>query len=284
MKYLIKTILICALCVIPQQVIGASVYLEYADSEVQIGEDVRVTVRVDSDDQKVNAFSGSLRIQSPFMIQEIREGNSIVSFWVEKPQETSGGLITFSGITPGGYVGTNSPLFQVVLKSDRSGQVNINFENIEILRHDGAGEAVQVVRAPLSIGVSDSVFTQTSRESADTAPPESFVPEVTSDESIFNGDLYLVFSTQDKGRGMSHYEVKEGWFGTYVPAISPYRLEYQNPDKTIFVRAYDTSGNVRTVSTSSHLASGYLKMLVAALLLILTAFISVRLKSRRNYP
>jgi len=58
-----------------------------------------------------------------------------------------------------------------------------------------------------------------------------------------DGKYFLVFSTQDKGSGVDHYEVREGRFGGFSEVSSPYILKYQSLDKKIFVKAIDKFGN-----------------------------------------
>ncbi|MDP2812067.1 MAG: hypothetical protein Q8O32_00015, partial [bacterium] len=57
-------------------------------------------------------------------------------------------------------------------------------------------------------------------------------------------------STQDKGTGIDHYEVKEG-YRLSVEAKSPYVLKNQNLDKEIVVKAIDRAGNERKVVVAS---------------------------------
>jgi len=84
-------------------------------------------------------------------------------------------------------------------------------------------------------------------------PPEAFTPEVGKDESLFNGQWFVAFSTEGKGTGISSYEVAErapGIFWSLFPeawksAESPYLLTDQSLGSVIDVKAVDAAGNVR---------------------------------------
>jgi hypothetical protein len=53
----------------------------------------------------------------------------------------------------------------------------------------------------------------------------------------------LVFETQDKNSGIETYRVKEGYFGRYRDAVSPYKLQHQDGDRQVYVKAIDRAGN-----------------------------------------
>jgi hypothetical protein len=57
----------------------------------------------------------------------------------------------------------------------------------------------------------------------------------------------MTFETEDKGSGLHHFEVKEGLFGSYIVATSPYKLKHQSRDVKVYVKAIDANGNQRIV-------------------------------------
>jgi hypothetical protein len=79
----------------------------------------------------------------------------------------------------------------------------------------------------------------------DDEDPEAFVPTISSDPDVFNGAYFMTFATADKGSGLHHFEVKEGLFGSYAVATSPYKLTHQSRDVTLYVKAVDANGNQR---------------------------------------
>ncbi len=86
----------------------------------------------------------------------------------------------------------------------------------------------------------------------DCEAPEEFMPEVDKSPSMFNGQYFLSFSTQDAVSGLDHYEVLEGKniqdnMGGWRLATSPYLLEDQTLESIIKVKAVDKAGNERIV-------------------------------------
>ena len=82
--------------------------------------------------------------------------------------------------------------------------------------------------------------------------PEEFAPQIAADPAIFEGKWFLVFSTQDKGSGVDHYEIQETRQAEmknkkWVIGESPYLLKDQGLKSYIYVKAIDKSGNERIV-------------------------------------
>jgi len=174
----------------------------------------------------------------------------VVNFWIRRPDTTSDDSISFSGITPGGFSGKGKFLFSIVFRALASPQVTIRWEEIRVLKNDGQGTAAAVTAAPLTLTIVSGPISATSSADiiVDTDPPEDFNPSIGQSQDIFDGQYFLAFSTQDKGIGIDHYEVKEGYFGNFIIAESPYLLRHQKLDKRVFVKAFDKLGNERVVS------------------------------------
>ncbi|MGE5392906.1 MAG: cohesin domain-containing protein [Candidatus Saccharibacteria bacterium] len=83
------------------------------------------------------------------------------------------------------------------------------------------------------------------RVQIDGSSPEEFKPVIGSDASIASGKSFLSFSTLDKTSGISHYEARIGWFGSWHKATSPYFLSRAFYGDSIAIRAYDNAGNFR---------------------------------------
>lgn len=210
-------------------------------------EEFLVQVFVDSD-VSINAVEGLVKFPADlFTLKEVRDGNSSINFWVEKPASNKSGEIFFSGITTGGSSGPNRFLFSMVLQAKKVGNGEIVFTDVQILQNDGLGTKERTTTSSLALVVGKGAGgAQANLEIIDTLPPESFSPFIGRDTSIFDGAYFVVFSTVDKGVGVYHYEVKEGFFGDYVLAESPHLLNDQTLSKKIYVKAIDQSGNERT--------------------------------------
>ena len=163
----------------------------------------------------------------------------------EVGREATAGEIFFSGLVPGGFTGEDGYLFSLFFEATRQGEARIETDSEQVLLADGKGSKAAVTRAPLVldiVGEAQAVNELTPLE--DSTLPESFSPQVSRDASIFDGKWFVAFVAQDKGFGVSHYEVQEG-AGAWKKAVSPYLLEDQSLRSPIAVKAVDKAGNER---------------------------------------
>jgi hypothetical protein len=191
-------------------------------------------------------------------LKEIKDGNSIINFWIERPKAKNGEIL-FSGIIPGGYLGKKGLIFSVVFQSIQEGQGSIEIQDIKALLNDGKGTAAEATGSDVLITVLPSSQIVISpqpqiSEGRDTDPPELFSPIVAQSEQIFNNKHFLVFATQDKGAGIDYYEVAESKkavspqeYGSlaWQKTESPYLLLDQELRSFIYVKAIDKAGNQR---------------------------------------
>jgi len=229
--------------------LAAELSLEAKNTNIQTGSEFEVGFFLNTENENINAIEGGIVFpENLLQLKEIRDGNSIINLWIQKP-ENKDGEIAFSGITPGGYLGRNGLIFSLVFQSTGEGQGLIEAKNIKVLINDGAGTEAKTKISNLQLVFSKqtaSYQAPLSKEN-DADQPEIFKPIVTQDPTIFNGQYFLVFATQDKGSGINHYEVREG-SSPFIIAQSPYLLQDQKLDKKIYVKAVDKSGNQRIVT------------------------------------
>jgi hypothetical protein len=224
---------------------AAVVRLQNPAQLVQVGDTLTVMVVLDTQGESINAASAKVTYTNDVVaFKRILDGDSVINFWVENPRVTSDGAILFSGITPGGFIGSDITLLTVQFEVIKEGVATFSVSDEELLLHDGLGTAAQTTSIPLSLNVLGQLSAPSSDTSyIDTEPPEVFSPTITTDKDMFEGNAFLVFQTEDKGSGIDFYEVKEGEFGVYQNATSPYELEDHSLSKKIFVRAVDRDGN-----------------------------------------
>ena len=277
MNIFIKKIFIFLLILwyMPVFVFAAELFFESNNQSLAPSEEFLVSVFLNTVEESVNAIEGKILFPIDLLeMKEIRDGNSIVNFWIQKPIEKQG-EITFSGITPSGFSGQREFLFSVVFSTKKSGNGSINFDEIKVLLNDGKG-------TPTKIGIFNFQFSISKQASTSQTPiseiedieiPEDFRPIIASDPSIFNGKYFLVFATQDKSSSIDHYEVREGKWGWFIIAESPYLLKYQSLNKKIFVKAIDKAGNERLVMLEprNH-TPWYQQYLLFGIILIIIAF------------
>jgi hypothetical protein len=235
---------------------AANVFLDADAHSFSSGQEFVVNVFLDTQSDSVNAIQGSIIISTNLLdVKEVRDGNSTINFWIERPNfqkdpsSTNEGSINFSGITPGGFLSPKAPLFSVVFTSKSAGVANLAVSNLKILKNDGKGTEVVSKSSPFSFTISnDTGIASKIAAVKDAAPPESFGVTTSQDPNIFDGKHFLVFATQDKDSGVDHYEVKEGIFGTFIVGASPYLLQNQSLNTKISVKAIDRAGNSRVVT------------------------------------
>jgi hypothetical protein len=188
------------------------------------------------------------------------------------------GSISFSGITPGGYNGERGLLFTVTLRTKSEGSESLSLSELQAFLNDGKGTSARVSSAQAKIVVSTSAPVRTTAEKIDTTPPEPFTIQIIQTPDAFDGKRVLIFATQDKGSGISHYKICEGLVGSCVVGENSYVLRQQSADRLITVIAFDNSGNARTerLFTSASIIRYALYAIVAILVGVIAGFLLFR--------
>jgi hypothetical protein len=224
---------------------AATLSLKSDFSALRVGDVFVVDLIIDTEKQTLNAAEVEVIFPNDiFEYVNSNEGDSVVSLWVEEPSYQEPNLVTFSGITPGGFAGEETELMSFTFRAKGIGQGNIEINQASALLHDGLGTSVELTKQNLHLAVVEGDSEIVVR-SVDDEIPEHFSPEVIQDKDVYNGAHSLIFATEDKGSGLDHFMVKEGWFGTYEKADSPYLLKTQSLDKKIVIKAVDRQGNER---------------------------------------
>lgn len=216
-------------------------------------------VLVDTGVETINVLEGTLVLPGDVSVGEIYTGNSAVLFWITKPTlDTETNTISFAGMTPGGFRG-KFPLFLISNIEPRR-LFGASFTNVSAYRNDDSGTevAVRLSLVPAELAL-------------DTAPPELFLPIISSSPDIFGGQRFLSFATQDKGTGISRYEYASTWLNSprgesWVEAEPPLVLSPLDAFKKIHIRAIDKAGNFRAVSTAGPYR--YATLLIGTIILL----------------
>src|SRR4030042_6724763 len=244
--------------IMPILVLAAELNLTSDIKEIGIGQQFQVDLLLNTENEEINAIEGTVTFSHNLLeIREIRDGNSIVNFWIDKPRiatnkNTNSSEIIFSGITPGGYLSDKGLIFSLIFQAQKEGSGIIEIQDIKALLNDGLGTPAKITTKKLEfVAIRDTISDDSWSVPKDAEPPETFRPEIAKDAELFNGKYFLVFATQDKSSGISHYEVKESRqrilsaFGKWVSAESPYVLDDQELRSFVFVKAVDKAGNKR---------------------------------------
>jgi len=257
--------------------------------ELSIGQQFQVDLKINTERDRINAIEGKILFPQEFLeLKDIRDGNSIVNFWIDPVRNcVSNGVeksdsICFSGIVPGGYQGENGFLFSLVFRAVKQGGGVIEISDVKALKNDGQGTAAETRTFPLRFSISKEVSKAQPAEIKDVFPPESFKPEIGRDSTIFDGKWFLVFAAQDKESGIDHYEVREGK-ESFVIAESPYLLKNQSLDDKISVKAVDKSGNERVITLPAPKpVAWYENYLILAIIILVIAYLVGRVLWRKK--
>ena len=256
-------------------VLAAVTSFEIDTTNIKVGDTVEANLVLNTEGVSVNAVEGTITIPGNiFSLKGIKDGNSLVNFWIEKPSFKDGG-VSFSGIVPGGYTSSKGLILSVVFQAVEAGDASLEIKNMKILANDGQGTPIKTTVSDLnfkvlklaektvsttspSLQISQTIFGRTN----DVILPENFTPKIVSDSNMFDGQYFLVFATQDKGSGIDHYEVLEKkifnlfnhefvlWETGWTQSDSPYVLADQTAHSFIYVKAVDKNGNGRVVTVS----------------------------------
>ena len=250
-------------------VFAAEIRLDAQKSEINSGEQFLVDIIIHSE-ESLNAVEGRLIFPADkLLIKEIRDGNSIINFWVEKPRLEASGVILFSGITPGGFSGANNNIFSVVFEAKNTGIASVALQNTKALKNDGLGTETALLTRDTAVSIKSGDSNVRKEILIDKELPEDFNLTIESDPNIFDGKYFLVFATQDKISGIANYKVREGEWGWFRVAESPYLLKHQSLDRKIFVKAIDKVGNERiTILNAQHQVPWYRQYAMFGIILV----------------
>lgn len=259
----------------PQLLYAASLTLEAVADTAQ-NQPVTIGVILKSPDHYVNALEGMLELPDNFTVDAVRDGRSVISMWIERPVVTSD-TVRFSGIVPGGFQGDSGIVFEVEGRFNEAGIAEAYLHSVRLYSNDGLGTLLGGEDYTLSISVSTEVSERGAAEIVDNIPPASFVPIISRTPELNDDQWFIVFTTSDKGVGVSHYEVAEvsvWWpFGkSWKRAESPYVLSDQSVQRFVYVKAVDKAGNEYTVRLYPPIRNSlYLRNTFAGILLIVIA-------------
>ena len=119
---------------------GASLYLTPSSGTHVIGSTFRVTVKVNSDGQSINAAEGTLVYDTDRLdVVSISKAGSIFNLWTAEPADTGSSIGFGGGIPRPGYTGAGGTLFSVTFKAVKPDGAQISFSSGAVLANDGKG-------------------------------------------------------------------------------------------------------------------------------------------------
>jgi len=265
-KFVLAIMAVISICTFNIFSVSAAQLEVQIPSTIGVSDSFILPVMLDSQGENINAIEGNLQFPSNLILKEIREGSSVITFWVDTPK-VEGNVIHFSGVTPGGFNGKGE-VFTLVFTANNSSGGSFTLSGARALLSDGQGTETKLTlgSSVLNILPTGTGAIVASAISQDNTPPDTFDPIVGSDPNLFDGKLFVVFATQDKGSGIDHYEVaeKKGLEARnydsliWNTAVSPHQLIDQSRESYIYVKAIDRAGRERvSVVSPEHTALAY---------------------------
>jgi hypothetical protein len=279
MKKIITIIIVAgSIIIVPFHAHAAQIFFGVQNKSVATGQKIQVGVFIDSTHESINAIESTVTFPADaFAVDGFYTGNSVLLFWIQQPTQTVPGVVSFSGIIPGGFAGNKGYLFSLILTAKKTGAFSITSSHDKVLLNDGKGTQTTTVSAPLKVTVTKDA-PATFAPLADTAPPELFFPAVSNDQHVFGGKYFIAFAAQDKGMGVDRYEVMEKSLfgkGDWISAQSPYLLHDQALLSTIYVKAVDKAGNEQVaIIKAPHMLLYAISFAFGIIVLVVVIFIA----------
>lgn len=234
-------------------------------------------------EEAVNAIEGKINFPNGLLeLKSVDDGNSIINLWLERPATDRAGEIIFSGIIPGGYKGDKGLIFSATFLVKKEGNGTFDILNARALRNDGMGAEtkLQTFSSKFIVSKKSTELQMPVSEIEDIDLPESFMPEIAKDKTLFDGKWFVVFATQDKASGIDHYEIKESRqkvfsiFQNWSQAESPYVLKDQKLKSWTYVKAVDKAGNERIIKIAPRNQLAWYESYESWTIIILGVFIA----------
>jgi hypothetical protein len=253
---IIPGFIFCLCFFFANSVSAAEMFFEADNQEMAINQTFELRVFINSQQQNVNAIEANVFFPASLLeLKEVRDSNSVIIFWVERPKVSPEGKISFSGITPGGYVGDKGRVLSLVFQTKAAGEGIFQVRDSRAYLNDGLGTKIDLSVSNFYFLAAENLTAKPFPELKDVMPPESFRPEIGESPDIFNGRHFVAFATQDKDSGIDGYFVFESpvkkkniFESEWQPGQSPYLLKDQNLRSYVYVMARDRAGN-ETVET-----------------------------------
>lgn len=278
MKYVCALAFFLPLWVMAASVDAASLYIDPPAPVLAAGDTAKLALRLDvATDECVNVVNAVVNFTNDIEMLDVSTGSSILSMWVQPPEiDKAARTVSFAGGIPNGYCGRvdgdprlTNVVAELIVRAPGSPTVSgtttaqIGFADVtSVLLNDGLGTAVipntyGAVVSMTNVPGHSLIDVWQEAVQADTNPPAPFSILLSKNPA---GKYTVSFNTTDKQTGIDHYQVMEEllkesagftWGQANAPwrtERSPYELEDQTLNSTIYVKAVDKAGNERIVT------------------------------------
>lgn len=289
-----RKIIITILSILTLLSYSSSVYaaelklLNNSKEDVRVNDVLSLDLYINTQNESINTIASTIFYNKDVLhIKKIYTGNSIINIWIDNPDISKDGEISFSGITPGGYNGDKGNIITILFDVKKSGKSDVKIIKSQLFRNDGKGTEIKAKITNLNLNILDKINKDNTNNKnilIDKDLPEPFNPEINRDINIFDNKYFIVFNTQDKISGIHHYEVCEGDEYACIVTTSPYLLKDQELKTKIYVKAVDKSYNMRIAIVNPQNIPWYEHYVILAIILLICTFgIFIKKRNRSIY-
>lgn len=257
---------------------AATIAVSPSTPAVPPGAPFTITVMLTSGDNPINVVEGSVLIPAGIVVDAASYAGSAFTLWPTPPQYAPGaGKVIFEGGVPGGVPsGTTATVFTLRAHTDTTGTYVFTPRDLAAYVNDGNGTLAPMTATAGTVVVAEGTPTPAILKGT----PTPLTAAIGNDPSLFDGRFFVAFYGGDRGAGVIRYEVKEGMFGSFVPAGRYYVLTDQSLSHEVTVRAIDTNGiAAKTTLPATHGISG---ILIGSIVIILVVVLAVCIRRMRR--
>lgn len=256
---------------------AASLSVKVGNENILAGDTVVAEVMMNTDGEDINVVEGSISVPANGVtIKQLNTANSVLNYWVRNPSwSEKDKTISFVGGAPGGFNQKSASLFKIYFTVESNGNVSFLPESIKAYANDGVATPVAIKTDDLTVEVKKSEDEEIKDEWVktvyrDTEGPTNIVFDLGQDDSLFDGQKFIVISASDSGSGLDYFEVKEG-NRSPVRTSGNYVLQNQDKLEVLTIFAFDKSGNVtrRSLLVKQSHSTDYLYLALYGLILLM---------------
>ncbi len=218
---------------------------------VNIGETFEIMINADTDGTLVNSASVKLKYdKDKLSFAGYKTENTIMNLWVEAPKDADG-VVSFSGIIPGGVFGlfdpdkqelSAIPVTRLIFIAKSTGEIKFELLETEILRHDGRGSPLLHDKIDASLIIGGNSNDKVENKVFDTENPEPFEIKLVESGFFSRTPSMIIWSTTDRISGIKEYQIRMRGLG-WRTVVSPHPVVRSIFTDTLVIRAYDYAGN-----------------------------------------
>jgi hypothetical protein len=276
-------VLFLAIGFIPSITRAASVYFETSKNTVSVGDTFIIKVKIDTENKDINSVEGDIVLGSQnnnFIVNDFIIAQSPFTLWPQTPSLSEDGKTnSITGGVQGGFNLDKINLFNIIVKTNKEGDIEFSPKNIVAFANDGRGTKIPAKVGNLTIKVipndTGSVVSNEWTDLVNQDKEGPSIPLITlgRDLSLFEGRTFAFFTATDDQSGINYYEVSEDG----EPAVrsgNMYVLRNQDDTSTsdLVVTVYDKAGN-KAVAVYKATGSTILGFPLNLLTILITVFI-----------